>query len=530
MTSLFSLPYPSYHIWINYTWITDIWKFSHQVKITVEVENQWLPRIARQHDVALMDLAISLSFNEFQLRSINTYRLFLQVTTLSDIVSANGEFIIPCIVEGYRDESRGTDLLWPNIPRPPISFWRHWHQFLQHFVTGRRLTQPLGQWFDEPMNSWHWFLDPENTLWHTNPSDGTWTEYATVPPINRPRTRQTTKVYTVFATSTAPILPLLPATITTQSDGTVSASPSSYPLHKATPPCPSDLWRHSTTPPALEDTPPFFQHLISTPFTADQCQEIAMEIQEKTLSVCSDGACDSQLNITSFAVVFASSLLQQTITTAVGPVDGYPSLVTSYRAELSGIIACLYIIHRICHYYQIESGSCTLYCDNKGALRNTFRPIRPGITPYLRTDHDLVEIAQSLLTILSMAITPTWVKGHYKGKKREYQHTLNDEADERAGEYQQFQHPHVTICCPIAPPNFKVRLLHDDSVLTAKVQPSISSAMHTAPIEEHIMRKAGWDRQVFNLVHWDTHEKSFKRLPRYSRHSTSKIQDTTRPC
>jgi len=100
MTSLFSLPYPSYHSWINYTWITDIRKFSHQVKITVEVENQWLPRIARQHDVALMDLAISLSFNEFQLRSINTYRLFLQVTTLSDIVSANGEFIIPCIVEG----------------------------------------------------------------------------------------------------------------------------------------------------------------------------------------------------------------------------------------------------------------------------------------------------------------------------------------------------------------------------------------------------------------------------------------------
>jgi hypothetical protein len=419
MTSLFSLPYPSYHIWINYTWITDIWKFSHQVKITVEVENQWLPRIARQHDVALMDLAISLSFNEFQLRSINTYRLFLQVTTLSDIVSANGEFIIPCIVEGYRDESRGTDLLWPNIPRPPISFWRHWHQFLQHFVTGHRLTQPLGQWFDDPMNSWHRFLDSKNTLWHTNPSDGNWTEYATVPPINHPRTRQTTKVYTAFATSTAPSLPLLPATITTQLNGTVSASPSSYPLHKATPPCPPDLWRHSTTPPALEDTPPCFQHLISTPPTADQCQEIAMEIQEKTLAVCSNGACDSQLNIASFAVVFASSLSQQTITTSVGPVDGHPSLVTSFRAELSGIIACLYIIHRICHHYQLESGSCTLYCDNKGALSNAFRPIRPGITPYLRTDHDLVEIAQSLLTILTIAITPTWVKGHYKGKKRE---------------------------------------------------------------------------------------------------------------
>jgi len=37
------------------------------------------------------------------------------------------------------------------------------------------------------------------------------------------------------------------------------------------------------------------------------------------------------------------------------------------------------------------------------------------------------------------------------------------------------------------------------------------------------MWKTGWDKRIFDLVHWDAHEKAFKRLPRFRQHSTSKI-------
>jgi len=517
------LQYPTYLKWIDSTWITDIWKFIHQAKITVDVENQWLPRLCRQHDTAIMDFAITLSLNAFQLGCINTCRLFLQVTTLSDIVSANGEYIVPFILDGHRDECRGTDLLWPSIPCPPASFWRHWNQFLQHLTNGRRLIQPLGPWLNTPMNSWHWYTDSMDTLWHSDPITGTWTAYKTVLQVNRPRTRHTANVYTAFSTDTSPSPPLFPVTVSTNPDGTITAAPGIFQIDTAEPSHSANLWRHAIIPSALADTPPFFQHLISSPPSDDQCQEIAMELQENALAVCSDVACDSNLHIASFGAVLASSLLQQMITRTVGPVDGHLSLVTSYRAELSGIIACLYTIYRICQYYQISSGSCTLYCDNKCALCNAFRPIHPGITAYFKTDHDLVEIAQSLLTTLPITVTLTWVKGHYKGNKIEYQHLLNEKADQIAGEYQQIQHPHISIRCPPPPPNYKVCLLYDKSVLTAKAQSTISSAMHTAPIEEHSIRKAGWDRWVFNLVHWDAHEKSFKFLPCYSQHSTSKL-------
>jgi len=50
-------------------------------------------------------------------------------------------------------------------------------------------------------------------------------------------------------------------------------------------------------------------------------------------------------------------------------------MVTLYRAELSGIIATLYIIYRVSCYYNIVEGAMTFYCDNKGALNNAFKAI-----------------------------------------------------------------------------------------------------------------------------------------------------------
>lgn len=136
---------------------------------------------------------------------------------------------------------------------------------------------------------------------------------------------------------------LYPATIESQSLTffTVSVS-STFFVDQEQQPSP-DLWRHAPPPAALEDTPPFFQHLISTPPTDQECQDITQEIKEKMLLACSDGACDPTQAISSYGTVFANGLLKQQLSSVVGPVDGHPALVTSYRAELSGIVATLYV-------------------------------------------------------------------------------------------------------------------------------------------------------------------------------------------
>jgi hypothetical protein len=141
-----------------------------------------------------------------------------------------------------------------------------------------------------------------------------------------------------------------------------------------------------------------------------------------------------------------------------------------------------------------------VYCDNKGAPKNAFRPIKAGITPYLAADHDLIEVSRFLIQLIPVVIATEWVKGHYRGKDREYKHRLNDTADRLAGDFQGRQHPHRTIRKPIAPLDFKVCLLHDSSVMTSKAYQCIVTNIHDPPLAEHIQRKAKWTQAIFGEI------------------------------
>jgi hypothetical protein len=70
------------------------------------------------------------------------------------------------------------------------------------------------------------------------------------------------------------------------------------------------------------------------------------------------------------------------LASGVGPTDSDLFTMSSYRTELNGLIALLYIL-----YYQ-----------------NVYEQMNLGITPFLATDHDLVEVAQHLLEVIPLAV------------------------------------------------------------------------------------------------------------------------------
>jgi hypothetical protein len=84
-----------------------------------------------------------------------------------------------------------------------------------------------------------------------------------------------------------------------------------------------------------------------------------------------------------------------------------------------------------------------------------FEHTKAGITPYFTTDYDLIEIAKSLLGIISITVLHEWVKGHYTGTTKEFKHTLNHNADQLATQYQLHQQPWFkTTRKPFPPPNY----------------------------------------------------------------------------
>jgi hypothetical protein len=164
-TQCFQLSYSTYAKWIDSTWITDVWKYTNRVGITIELEKPWLPPLLRDGDIALMDLALTFDLDMHQLRCINYCRIYFQVITVGDIVTARGDQLIQTALLGEKDWQRVSTLQWPDIPRPPSTFWNIWLLFLQYFCRGNKLHTPLGHWVATPHYQWQWFRDSDGVVW-----------------------------------------------------------------------------------------------------------------------------------------------------------------------------------------------------------------------------------------------------------------------------------------------------------------------------------------------------------------------------
>ena len=94
------------------TWLTDIWKFTSENNLRLK-DNLANLELRRENDRFLMEMATSMDFTNGQLKKINGCRLFLQVTTLSDITSGDGTFIHRSYWEGKKNKDRQTLIRWP---------------------------------------------------------------------------------------------------------------------------------------------------------------------------------------------------------------------------------------------------------------------------------------------------------------------------------------------------------------------------------------------------------------------------------
>ncbi len=246
------------------------------------------------------------------------------------------------------------------------------------------------------------------------------------------------------------------------------------------------------------------------PPTTEDCSTIAEEIRLNTGLASSDGSHNPTLSIASHSWVFGTGL-QQILASGAGPDDGHPRLLSSYRSELGGILSVLYIVHCICQFYDISTGKVVLYCDNKGALLNAFKPHPPGISPTSAADYDILSLARCFIQLIPVSISGEWVKGHYNGKDKAFKHEMNDLADSLANKHMANQQtPFKTLRYPLQYPDYRARLVVDNSVVTSKLPLAIYTAVHEPPIIQHILKKTKWTRAHFSLVNWDSFEQAYK--------------------
>jgi len=374
---------------------------------------------------------------------------------LSDITSADGRTMLTEIIHGQRPQFRYSSLQWPDYPRP--TNWSVWRMYLQHITSGVYLIKPLGEWIEESHQRWEWFyLASTDQLVHA--CQNSTKLYSRLPhtssyPNRRNRIKYGNPIDLEDPPSTEP---LLPATVQTNHNSYICSSYSNTAIPLPPIQTVQTIWNPANIPPPLHDTSTFYQHLIRKEIpTLHQCGSLCEAIQDKSLIICSDEAHCPSDGSGSHAWIFHN--LSGEIAIGAGPMDGHPSLTSSYRAELGGILVSLYLIYKVCQYYRIEHGQAQLFCDNRGAISKAFQHSTLGITPFLTTDFDLLHLIQQLIQALPITANGSWVKGHYSGKIRRLEHDLNDMADDLATQHLNSPslgfHPKRL---PLTPPGFKV--------------------------------------------------------------------------
>eukprot|EP00978_Attheya_sp_CCMP212_P043275 scaffold279589_cov64-Attheya_sp.AAC.1 len=84
--------------------------------------------------------------------TLNYCRLYLRVTTLSDITTSDGTQIKEDILTGFRDLSQSIDSKdWPHQEKPDKATWTKWEKMIREVFCNfsTYLKKPLGKWTEQ---------------------------------------------------------------------------------------------------------------------------------------------------------------------------------------------------------------------------------------------------------------------------------------------------------------------------------------------------------------------------------------------
>jgi hypothetical protein len=156
--NLFSLDYKTYNGLLTDTWIKDVWKFASEKAIGINDHVTKNISLQRDNDLYLMEIFTQHSFTNAELKHINRVRLYLQVTTLSDIMCGYGT----SFHQAYRiqkQNGRPNRCIWPWQSKPGQRATSLWRRALREcFPCDTENPYTLGKWRGSGHDdNWIWY-------------------------------------------------------------------------------------------------------------------------------------------------------------------------------------------------------------------------------------------------------------------------------------------------------------------------------------------------------------------------------------
>jgi hypothetical protein len=480
-------------------WVKSLWEFVSTYEITVlRADNVAVSQLRHLDDCYLMEAVAARGPDIVKSdRCIfNSCRLYLQVSLISDISTANGAAIQHHIWKGIRHvEGRGW---WPKQPRPSERAWKIWRRILKHTLTtddnGRYLTKLPKT---NPTDDWRWFLEKDTNCLYEKSNEG-WKEYhvrlghrntrnqwyGNPSPCDTPNSNQ-----------------LLAVTTYPRGDGVAVDGRG------------SDIIVPCTVTVRWQD---FIEHVI----VGDEEAFTQAMITNQTILIVSDGSVKD--NFAAAAWILTTDKLYSSGTYITGRAKIPGTYTDSHRAECFGIYGGITLLLSWICKCNLASPDVhvSFACDNKSALRYSFDLLNTNVgaeTP----DFDILQTTRRLIS--SSGIRPTWrhVKGHQTGSDLDIWARLNNAADVLAGRARD----DVTLIQP--PPlvligEEKWQIIVNGNKITKAMSLNLFDYCTTPQVKDVFHRYNRVKHEGFELVDWNALEQAMNNSTIRQRHWISK--------
>lgn len=109
-----------------------LWAETEPYGLTIKNHSSisWIPQLQGNNDMAIRVLA-TRHFSPMNSGKINKCRIYLQVLTIYDLFTQNNNVIHREIKRGEWIQSHKSIISWPDIKKPPTSYWTLWKTFMK---------------------------------------------------------------------------------------------------------------------------------------------------------------------------------------------------------------------------------------------------------------------------------------------------------------------------------------------------------------------------------------------------------------
>jgi hypothetical protein len=375
----------------------------------IAVDSPFVQPIERSGDQYIMEYARSLNlFDDLGLRIINCCRLYLHVTTISELFAADGITLLPHMLECLRPDWFDPELITVLQRRPSKRYRQlYWAKLCSHLLS----LPPLGSWVNSrPLRlrrETYFSLDRQLFHWHR----GAYWRCHLQDPISH-------RYSFTAATSWTPTLTSQPCQIKVQTGRALYLLPPMFSAPLPSRPIPATESFESYVA-LLSDWEQDLMRHIQWHLPPLQVMQFFHSLPlGEPLYLVSDGS-SLQSKTMSFGLVVGSAtgmiLLEN-----MGPAFGTPS---SHRAECTGCLSGALVLLHLSRFTGLSFPShfrTLALSDNLGMItrlkdRASYTTVHPNST--LSADWDLLEeIHQTFLRASLPQHGYQWVRGHQDAK------------------------------------------------------------------------------------------------------------------